>query len=350
MYRSTVVSDLLRARDVNEWFPAPHQNCYVKNIVGQSGLTRRQAICFVRLWGYASLQQSAKQPPIRTLSPHVDTFACSHSEAADLFYCDQLRGSERSAGMMIDQLVAKHLVKREPFDGGPTRLSLNILDSFLPTATTVQSTQFYTDAFNVRNDASLIAGFLEESYSWVSQRSETTSFKITKVLRQWAAQCPDGLRVLRTVSEDEPVGFSALFPTHPDSEEKFHLPPSSSLHLSTLASEDPIKVALPGDEACYVVFVRSWQIRQLYWHYSTVCQFLQDSQATLRQMQATFPNLCDIYTITIHPRLESLALALGFKPMKADPNSSLRWIHSPLDRFLELDIDEVLAEFDFSLV
>jgi len=35
--------------------------------------------------------------------------------------------------------------------------------------------------------------------------------------------------------------------------------------------------------------------------------------------------------------------------MKADPNSSLRWIHMPLDQFLELDIDEALVEFDFSI-
>lgn len=318
-------------------------------MIGQSGLTRRQATCFVRLWGYAYLQQPDKKPPITGLDPCVGTFTCSHREAADLFYCDHPRGSGRSAGMMVKQLVAKHLVKREPFDGGPTRLSLQILNSFLPSANNLHTSQLYTGAFNVRQDTSLVAAFLEESYSWVSQRSETTSFKMTKVLRRWATQYPNGLRVLRKISDDEPVGFATLFPTHADSEEKFHLPPSASLHLSTLDSDDPIKVAIPGDEECYAVFVRSWQIRGDYWSYSTVCQFLQDSQMTLRQMQKMFPNLCDLYTITIHPRLEALAFALGFKPMKADPNSSLRWIHIPLDRFLQLDIDSVLVEFDFNL-
>lgn len=342
------MSTLPTTRDINLWFPPVHQDRYIQHLVGQSGLTRRQATCFVRLWGYAHLQQG-QAPPITGLSGHVGTFDCSHSQAADLFYSDHHRGSERSAGMMIDQLVTKHLVRREPFDGGPTRLRLQIPDSFLPKESSAQGTQLYADAFNVRTDASLVAAFLEESYSWVSQRSEVTSFKITKVLRQWATQYPHGLRVLRKVADDEPVGFAAFFPTHPDSEEKFHRPPSVSLHLSTLDDQDPIQVAAPGDERCYAVFVRGWQIHLHYWNYATACQLLQDSQATLTQMQEGYPNLCDIYTITIHPRLEALALALGFRAMKADPHSSLRWYYTPLDHFLRLDVDEALVEFDFQL-
>jgi len=226
---------------------------------------------------------------------------------------------------------------------------LHVPDSFLPQAIAAAETPLYTDLFNARRDAAQVASFLEAVYGWVSQRSETTSFKIIKVLRRWAQEYPEGLRVLRTVAADEPVGFAAFYPTHPDSEENFHLPPSSSLHLSTLEGNDPIQIALPGDPDCYAVFVRSWQIQPTYWSYGTVCQCLQDAQVTLRQMQSTFPNLCDLYTIAIHPNLETLAFALGFKPMKADPNSSLRWIHMPLDQFLELDIDEALVEFDFSI-
>ena len=296
------------------------------------------------------MQQSHKPFPLQTLDRYTGTFVCSHREAADLFYCDRPRGSGRSAGMMVDQLIAKHLIKREPADGGPTRLRLQILDSFFPPSTNIHSTQLYPDKFNVREDTSPVSTFLEESYRWVSERSQTTSFKITQVLRQWAMQCPDGLRVLRTLEDDEPVGFAAFFPTHPDSEEKFHLPPSDSLHLSTLDKVDPLRVALPGDDQCYAVFIRGWQIRLLYWNYSTACQFLQDSQATLRTMQASFPNLCDLYTIAIHPRLEALAFALGFRPMKADPHSSLRWLHLPLDRFLNTDIEQTLVEFDFKLI
>lgn len=342
------MSNVLRANDINEWFPPTHQQLHIETIIGQFGLTRRQATCFVRLWGYAYAQQSDKSPPLKLLSRHVESFCCSHSEAASLFYCDHPRGSDRAAGMMIDQLVGKHLVRREPFDGGPTRLGLKIPHSFLPKATSAPDSQLYTNAFNGRQDTSFVAALLEKSYGWVSQRSETTSFKIAKVLRRWATQYPDGLRVIRKVVDDEPVGFTALFPTHPDSEEKFHLPPSSSLYLSTMDSDDPIKMASPGDAECYAVFIRSWQVKPTYWDYPTVCQFMQDAQTTLRRMQQSFPNLCDLYSIAIHPALESLALALGFKPMKADPNSSLHWIYMPLDQFLALDIDEVLVEYDFN--
>ncbi|MGB3614543.1 MAG: hypothetical protein WBA10_12190, partial [Elainellaceae cyanobacterium] len=73
--------------DVNSWFPPDCQQRYIDIIVGQSGLTRRQAICFVRLWGYAHLQGGSPLP-ITTLSRHQDTFCCSHHAAADLFYYD----------------------------------------------------------------------------------------------------------------------------------------------------------------------------------------------------------------------------------------------------------------------
>lgn len=340
------------ATDVNRWFPPQHQGRYVQTLVGQSGLTRRQATCFVRLWAYGYLKQSCSESStpvsLSELDRYVDTFPCSHSEAADLFYCDQARGSERSAGMMIDQLVAKHLVRREPFDGGPTRLTLQIPDGFVPQTSIPHSSELYVDAFNGRTDAPLVAAFLEESYSWVSDRADTTSFQITRVLRRWAKEYPAGLRVLRRQDDHEPVGLATFYPTAPDSEEQFHRPPSSSMHLSTLDQEDPIRVATPGDAACCAVFVRSWQIKNPYWNYSTACLFLQDSQATLARMQTEFPDLCDIYTITIHPRLEAFALTLGFRTMKSDPGSSLRWIYMPLDRFLAVDVEEALAEFDFN--
>jgi len=336
----------LNVSDVNSWFPSDCQQRYIDIIVGQSGLTRRQATCFVRLWGYAQLQRDSPLP-IDILSRQQDQLYCSHAMAADLFYYDRNSGSDRSAGMMIDQLVAKHLVKREPFDGTCTRLSLQIPEGFLP-APSVLPKQFYLDAFEPRCDAPIVASMLEESYSWMSQKTAATSFKMTKVLRQWASQYPGGLRVLRTDLDREPVGLSVFFPVHASCEEQFHLPPSDSLHLSTINSDDPIQIATPGDTECCTVFIRSWQIKPCYWSYGTACQMLQDSQATLAQMQQAFPNLCDIYTITIHPRLEAFALALGFKGMKSDPNSALRWLYMPLDRFLATNIDDALVEFDFA--
>ncbi|MGF1512242.1 MAG: hypothetical protein ACFB5Z_00895 [Elainellaceae cyanobacterium] len=335
------------AKNLAEWFSQASQQRYIDTIVGQSGLTRRQATCFVRLWGYAH-RQAGEPLPIDILSQSLTVFCCSHAEAADLFYCDRDTGTPRAAGMMIDQLVAKRLVKREPFDGTCTRLCLQVPDSFLPRTPQLASPQTYTDAFNPRCDAPLVAALLEENYSWTSDRPEAGSFKITKTLRQWASQYPEGLRVLREGSDDEPIGLSVLFPVHASCEAQFHLPPSSSLYLNTPEQEDPISVATPGEDCC-VVFVRSWDIKPSYRNYAAACQLLKDSQATLAQMQQTFSGLCDIYTVSIHPRLEAFALALGFKPMGADPSSALRWLYMPVDRFLALDVDETLVEFDFSL-
>ncbi|WP_017299426.1 hypothetical protein [Nodosilinea nodulosa] len=334
------------AGEINHWFPSEVQRRYVDQVTGQSGLTRRQAICFVRLWAYACYQKD--QSPLQTLSPEVNQLTCSHSEAADLFYADQARGSERAAGLMINQLVRKHLVKRTTFDGYPSQLSLQIPPSFLPQTPPDKPTEVKADAFDARRDAPLVASFMDESYSWVSQRTEGASFKITRVLRRWATQYPQGLRVLRQVTDAAPVGFAAFYPAHPDSEAMFHSPPSASLHLVTLNDADPIQLAASGDPDCYVVFVRAWQFKPEYWSYSNVCEFLADSQATLSAMQQEFPNLSDIYTITIHPSLEAFAAALGFKPMKADLASSLRWYYIALDNFLALDVDETLVEFDFN--
>lgn len=335
-------------QNVHAWFPLAQQTRYIDAITGQSGLTRKQATCFVRLWGYAYLKQPGKHPPIKQLSRYVGTFSCSHREAADLFYSDQERGSERSAGQMIDKLTAKHLVKREPFDGGPTRLSLQIPDHFLPQKTNLHADQLYTEAFDVRQDTYLASALLEDTYSWVSQRTDTPSFKITQALRHWSELYPAGLRVLRQLDTDEPVGLAVYFPTHSSSEENFHRPPSLSLYLSTSEQEDPMQVASPGDDRCYAVFIRAWKIHWHHWNYATVSLFLRDAQDTLALMRGDFPNLSDMYSIAIHPRLEAFALALGFKQMKADPNSSLRWIYMSLDRFLALDVDETLVDFDFS--
>ncbi|MEB3210728.1 MAG: hypothetical protein VKL39_05215 [Leptolyngbyaceae bacterium] len=347
-HASKIAANKLDASNISEWFPRTEQNRYVEAIAGQSGLTRKQATCLVRLWGYAVLQHSGKSEPITSLNQQVTTVICSHRDAANLFYYDQSRGSERSAGMMIDQLVEKRLMQREPFDGGPTRLSLQIPETFIPKDANPDHSSVYADAFQVRRDTSFVATLIEDSYSWVSHQVEAPTFQITKGLRRWYEKCPNGLRVLRKESDQEPVGFAALYPVHGDSEENFHYPPGKSLYLSTPDIEDPMKMAPPGDATCYAIFIRAWRVEWSYWNYGAVSLFLEDTQNTLRQMQAQYPNLCDVYSMAIHPRLEALASVLGFKQMKADPTSALRWIYIPLDRFLALDIDDVIADFDFS--
>ncbi len=340
-----------KPNDVEEWFPLDIQNQYIEHIVHQPGLkiTRRQATYFVRLWGYGYLmQRSMNHAPLTALNRQIDSFYCSHSDAADLFYT-QTQGTPRAAGQMLDKLASKNLLRRGEADGVATRISLNIPKNFeLPEEE--EDASFYPDSFDPRNDATLVANILENLYSYDPERPESMLHNIKRGIRQWARQYPDGLRVLRRMSTQEPVGFAAFLPAHPDSEEKFDLSPSRSLHLSRLdvREEDPIKVAAKGDPDCYTVFVRSWQIELNVWTYETACEFIKDSRITLKKIRDDFPNLSDIYTIAIHPLSEDFALTLGFRMTKADPHSSLRWLYMPLDRFLELDYEDVLLNFDYS--
>lgn len=345
------MSHELKPETVEEWFPLDTQNKYIEHIVRQPGLkiTLRQATYLVRLWGYGYLKQHGMDhAPITTLNRQVSSFYCSHSDAANLFYT-QTQGTPRAAGQMLDKLATKKLLKRGETDGVATRLSLNIPQNFeLPEK--VENETFYTDAFDLRNDTTLVASFLEKVYSYDTKRPVAMLYSIKKGLRQWGRQNPEGLRVLRRTSDNAAVGFAAFFPTHPDSEEKFDLPPSHSLYLSRLDTqeEDPIKLASKGEPDCYTVFVRSWQIQPEVWTYETSCELIRDSKRTLENIRDKFPNLSDIYTIAIHPRSEDFALNLGFRPMKADPDSSLRWLSMPLDRFLALDHEDILLNFNYS--
>lgn len=342
----------LKPNAVEEWFPLDIQKKYIEHIVHQPGLkiTLTQATYFVRLWGYGYLtEHGIDQGPITTLNRQIGSFYCSHSDAADLFYT-QTQGTPRAAGQMIDKLASKNLLRRGEADGIATKLSLNIPQSYeLPQQEEIDDT-FYTSAFDPRNDATLVANILEKLYSYDPERPESMLYNIKKGLRQWARQYPEGLRVLRRESTQEPVGFAAFLPAHPDSEEKFDLSPSRSLHLSRLdvREEDPIKVATKGEPDCYTVFVRSWQIELTVWTYENACELIKDSQITLRKIRDDFPNLSDIYTIAIHPLSEDFALTLGFRMTKADSNSSLRWLYMPLDRFLALDYEDVLLNFDYN--
>lgn len=346
------MNNQLKPNNVEEWFPLDIQKQYIEHIVNQPGLkiTLRQATYFVRLWGYGYLMHHGiEHAPINMLNRHISSFYCSHSDAADLFYT-QTSGTPRAAGQMLDKLASKNLLKRGEADGVATRLSLNIPQNFeLPKKENNNDT-FFPDAFDARNDATLVANFLEKVYSYDPERPESMLHNIKRGLRQWARQYPNGLRVLRRSSTQEPVGFAAFLPAHPDSEEKFDLSPSRSLHLSRLNTreDDPIQVATKGDPDCYTVFVRSWQIEPNVWTYETACAFIKDSQITLRELQNDFSNLSDIYTIAIHPFLEDFAITLGFRATKADPSSSLRWLYMPLDRFLQLDYEDVLLNFDYN--
>lgn len=337
--------------NILEWFPPESQAPYAQHLIGQSGLTPAQAQHFVRLWGYGYLlQHGLEYAPIQTLTCRIPSFFCSQSEAAALFYPDQ-PGGPRSAGLMINKFVEKQLVKKERFVGNKTRISLSIPDNFaLPT--TQQHGTIYADAFNPREDIPHIARLLEGLFIFDIKRPTSMLNNLRRGLRQWHKRYPTGLRVLRHTSKNNiPIAFSTIFPIHPDSEIIFDLPPSQSLHLSRLHSnaQDPIEFAPPGDLNCHIAYIRSWEIHRDFWNRDNVTLMAQDTQSTLKALQTEYPELSEVYSIAIHPRLAALATALGFESMTPDPDTSLCWLYISLDSFLALDVEQVLKDFDYTL-
>jgi hypothetical protein len=328
----------------DQWLPADLEQVFVERLLQvQPGLTRRRACCFIRIWVYLMLKQSHHLPKaaIQSLKPIVGMVPCTHREAAALFYANGEKGSERAAGMMIDQLVKAGLVEKS-FDGNTIVLRLRTIPELLrPVVPEAIATQ--PDDFNPRTDAVPVANCIAQSYSWLTQDLPTTAHKITKLLRQWSQSYPAGMRVLRRQDNQQPIGFFMLFPVASVSEGNFFRPPSSSLYLSTVSDVDPITMATPGDDQCLTVFVRSWKVDELYLNADTVYQFLEDSKATLMRMRADFPNLCDLYTLPIHPIDEALATLLGFQKTVQDPHSYLCWMYMALDQLLELDIARAIA-------
>ncbi len=341
----------IRPGDVLQWFPEKQQQRYANHLIGKSGLTPTQARHFVRLWGYGYLlQHGPEHAPITTLPGRISSFFCSQSEAAALFYPDG-QGAPRSAGLMINKFVEKQLVKRDRFSGSKTRISLSIPDNF-ELADSHQPGTLYADAFNPRQDIPHIARLLEGLFSFDDKRPTSMLNNLRRGLRQWYDRYPTGLRVLRlTAKNNTPIGFSTIFPIHPDSEIIFDLPPSQSLHLSRLHANtpDPIQFAPPGDRQCHIAYIRSWEIHRDFWNRDNVILMTQDTQNTLKQIHTDYPELSEVYSIAIHPRLAALATTLGFESMTPDPNTSLCWLYISLDSFLALDVEQVLTDFDYTL-
>ncbi|MBT9316482.1 hypothetical protein [Leptothoe spongobia] len=340
----------IKPKDVLEWFPEKEQQRYAKHLIGKSGLTPTQARHFVRLWGYGYLlQHGPDYAPITTLSHRISSFFCSQSEAAALFYTEG-QGAPRSAGLMINKFVDKQLVRRERFSGSKTRISLYIPESFeLPESN--PSGTIYADVFNPRRDIPHIALLLEDLFSFDNKRPKSMLNNVRRGLRQWSQRYPPGLRVLRLSPKNNPIAFSTIFPIHQDSEIIFDLPPSQSLHLSRfhLNAKDPIQFASPGDHQCHIAYIRSWEIHPDFWNYKNALLMTQDTQATVREIYKDYPELSEVYSIAIHPRLAAFATTLGFEIMRPDPQTSLCWLYISLDSFLALEADKVLADFDYTL-
>ncbi|MEG4575854.1 hypothetical protein QUA56_24765 [Microcoleus sp. N3A4] len=332
---------------LNVWYSQSQRRTAVSLLMKRVGVTRTRAECFIRLWIYLLVKQLQEnqprlKPPLAKLELPATEVQCTHREAAELFYCDSDRGSDRAAGMMLDKLAALGLIKKH-FDGNTTEIEIQPIPEILNISEPQKPVQLELDNFNPRCDAIPVANLLATNYNWMNRNTNAVPYKIVKILRLLADRYSKGMRVLRRSDNLNPVGFYLLYPTATESEVNFFNAPSKSLHLSSISEIDPFNMALPGDPNCQSVFVRSWMIDPQYLSEYRIA-FLEDTQKFLVEMQTDFPNLCDLYTLMIHPLYEKQALALGFHKTSSDSQLSVYWMYLALDRFLALDIKEALLK------
>jgi hypothetical protein len=330
---------------LNKLFPVEQQRSYIKMMQQRGGLTRRRAEYFVRLWAYLLLKQREEldgQLPeaIEQLCPPTGLVACTHREAAEVFYGNKERGSDRAAGMMIDRLAALGLLDKQ-FDGQTLCLQIRSLPE-LEIQESNQPIQLFADDFNPRTDAISVANLYARSYAELV-RDGAAMAKIARALRSWSQTYPVGMRVLRRSDNLNVVAACILFPVAHESESYFFQPPSRSFYLTTDTQVDPIKMALPGDENCTSVYIRAWLIDSSHINGSTLYQLLEDTKQTLTRMQADYPGICDLYSLILHPMYEELRRVLGFERICQDSQRSYTWIYLAIDRFLQTDIKQALA-------
>jgi len=330
--------------DLQQWLPNALHQRYEAILLRRVGMTRRRADCFIRLWLHLFLKDCQTRrvlpsPPLTELTFPQNWVECGCREAAEVFYRNQERGSDRSAGMMLDKLVALGLLKKQ-FDGNYTQIQIQPIPELLEHSDPQDAAMVCPDQFDPRCDAIPIANLLASNYNWLNRNTNAIPYRIANILRDWAAIYATGLRVLRRCDNQNPVGFYALYPIVRSSEVKFFEPASQGLHLSQVADVDPFIIAQPGDPQCRTVFVRSWMIDSSYRDQAQV-QFLQDAQQTLKTMQKDFPNLCDMYTLVIHPSYAELGRLLGFQKITTDPKLPLYWMYQAVDRFLTLDMRSI---------
>jgi hypothetical protein len=342
----------MEPNELELWLDRDRQQQILDRLVERLGLTRARGECFLRLWIYLSVKEQRERnpqvkPPLLKLKLLDRPVSCSHREAAELFYSDRERGSDRSAGMMLDKLAALGLIQKQ-FDGNISRIEILAVSEGLEPEIKAE-VEIKIEPFDPRCDAIPVANLLAANYNWMNHNTEATPHRIVNILRQWARQYDRGMRVLRRQDNLNPIGFYILYPTASASVSNFFVAPSKSLHLSAIPFQggfangdtDPFIMAQSGDIDCVSVFIRSWAIDRDYLDRYRVL-FLEDAQKTLLEMQADFPNLCDLYTMIIHPSYEYQASALGFQHMSRDRQLSLYWMYLPLDRFLTLNISDCL--------
>ncbi|MGD1865187.1 MAG: hypothetical protein ACFB0D_11585 [Phormidesmis sp.] len=367
---------MMDLEQLNLWFPLAQQRPIVERISAQVGVTHTRAEYLVRLWIYLMVKQrrlatnslatdrltahpstthpftteQGHQQPFQTLEPISQPVSCSHREAAWLFYGDKDTGSDRAAGMMLDKLAALGLITKN-FDGNTTRIQIPLDSAILsstrplpPSPEAERSRSLIIDDFNPRCDAVPVANLLAVNYSWMNRSLEIVPHRITRLLRRWASEYATGMRVLRRSDNLNPVGFYLLYPTTAESEINFSSSPTKGLHLASMNATDPFILAKPNDPDCAAVFVRSWMIDPDYLEQYRVL-FLQDAQQTLKKMQKDFPNLCDLYTLIIHPSYEMMATKMAFQQIgtQTSRDTQLYWMYQALDRYLDLNLPVIFG-------
>lgn len=329
---------------LDKLFPPDRQKLYAAMLQKRGGLTRRRAECFIRLWAYLLLKRQEElegilPQPLSSLEPPDGSIACTHREAAELFYGDQERGSDRAAGMMIDRLAALGLLEKQ-YDGQTLCLQVRSLPE-LTLLKVEEPVELFMDDFNPRTDTIPVAYLYSRSYAELIRDGSVVS-KISRILRTWAQEYPTGMRVIRRSDNLNVAGVMILFPVSSESEFNFFQPPSKSFYLTSDNPVDPFKMAALGDQNCTSVYIRAWIIDPAFFNPATLCQLLEDTQRTLKRMQSDFPQLCDLYSIVLHPIHEELRRVLGFERVYQDTQRSYSWVYLAADRFANIDIKQAL--------
>ncbi|KAM3101187.1 hypothetical protein ACKFKF_09415 [Phormidesmis sp. 146-12] len=330
-------------------FPIDRQQIYSSTLQKRSGLTRRRAEYFVKLWAYLLLKQREELgerilQPLTHLDPPEGLIVCTHREASQLFYGNKERGSDRAAGMMIDRFAALGLLEKQ-YDGQTLCLRVRSLPE-LTMLQVEEPVDLFMDDFNPRTDAVPVANLTARSYGELV-RDGAAIAKISRALRTWAKQYPTGMRVMRRSDNLNIVGVCILYPVSSESEFNFFQPPSKSFYLTTDNPIDPFQMSPPGDASCTSVFLRVWAIDSPFINSVTLQKLLEDTQVTLRRMQSDFPELCDLYSLLIHPIYEEMRRLLGFDRICQDNQRSYSWIYLAVDRFLSTDIKQTLSNLKF---
>ncbi|MFB2835986.1 hypothetical protein [Floridanema evergladense] len=333
---------------LEKWFPIEQQRIYISMLVKRgSGLTKRRAEYFVRLWAYLLLKQSQESgrrlvQPLTKLELPQGWVACTHREAAELFYSEKDRGGDRAAGMMIDQLAALGLIEKQ-FDGNTTCIQIMPCSELLDPPQQTEVVKLIIDDFNPRTDAVPVANLIDRHYVQTAKDATATPHQITQVLRNWAKQYSTGMRVLRRSDNLHPVGIYIVYPTVKESEANFFLPPGKTRFFTSDMQNEPFKMTVPGDEDCSSAFLRAWLIDNPYIEYDTICDFAEDLQRTLVKVQVDFPNLCDLYSVAINPLSGELARVFGFQRTYQDAQRPIYRTYIPIDRFLALNVRQTLS-------